>query len=60
MRVLFDHDVPKRLRSLLPGHEVKTSRELGWDTLRNGDLLDAAEANGFDAMVTGDKNISYQ
>lgn len=60
MKVLFDHNVPKRLRSLLPGHLVKTSRELGWDTLRNGDLLNAAETNGFEAMVTGDKNMSFQ
>ena len=60
MRVLFDHNVPKRLRSLLAGHEVITSRELGWDTLRNGGLLNAAETNGFEAMVTGDKNMSYQ
>ncbi len=58
--MLFDHDVPKRLRSLLPGHEVITSRELGWDTLRNGDLLNAAETSGFEAMVTGDKNMIYQ
>lgn len=60
MKVLFDHNVPKRLRSLLPGHEVATSRELGWDLLRNGDLLNAAETNGFEAMVSGDKNMSYQ
>ncbi len=60
MKVLFDHNVPKKLRTLLPGHAVSTSRELGWDTLRNGDLLTAAEANGFEVMVTADKNISYQ
>ena len=60
MRVLFDHNVPKKLRQLLPGHTVSTSRELGWDTLKNGDLLEASEANGFAVMVTGDKNLSYQ
>lgn len=60
MKVLFDHNVPKKLRTLLPRHAVSTSRELGWDTLRNGDLLTAAEANGFEVMVTGDKNIGYQ
>ena len=60
MRVLFDHNVPKRLRSLLFGHEVTTARELGWDALKNGDLLSAAETEGFAVMVTGDKNMSYQ
>jgi hypothetical protein len=28
--------------------------------LRNGDLLDAAEAAGFELLVTPDKNIRYQ
>lgn len=60
MRILFDHNVPKKLRALLRGHYVSTSREMGWDTLKNGDLMSVAEANGFEAMVTGDKSISYQ
>jgi predicted nuclease of predicted toxin-antitoxin system len=58
--VLFDHNIPKKLRSLLPGQQVVTSRELAWDALKNGELLSAAEANGFEFMVTGDKNMSYQ
>jgi hypothetical protein len=32
----------------------------GWDTLRNGELLDAAEAAGFEVFVTTDRNIRYQ
>lgn len=60
MKVLFDHNVPKKLRSLLPGHSVLTSRELGWDEFKNGDLLAAAEAKGFEVLVTGDKNMRYQ
>ena len=31
-----------------------------WNVLRNGDLLKAAEDHGFDVMITGDKNMSYQ
>ncbi len=31
-----------------------------WNALKNGELLNAAEEHGFDAMVTGDKNMSYQ
>lgn len=60
MKVLFDHNVPKKLRTLLSGHEISTAQELGWDTLQNGDLLQAAEDHGFDAMLSGDKNMSYQ
>ena len=33
---------------------------MGWSTLTNGDLLAAAEAAGFDAMTTADRNIRYQ
>lgn len=60
MKVLFDHNVPKRLRTLLPGHTVSTSREMRWNALKNGELLKAAEEYGFDAMITGDKNLGYQ
>lgn len=60
MKVIFDHNVPRKLRTLLPGHGIITSRELGWDALKNGELLAAAEMDGFEAMVTGDKNLSYQ
>jgi hypothetical protein len=41
-------------------HSVEEARQRGWDTLRNGELLDAAEAAGFDVFVTTDRNIPYQ
>lgn len=31
-----------------------------WETLENGELLKAAEAAGFDVLLTPDKNIRYQ
>ncbi len=34
--------------------------ERGWERLVNGALLDAAEAAGFEVLVTADKNIRYQ
>jgi hypothetical protein len=60
MRVLLDTGVPRAIASALHGHTVRESRELGWDELKNGDLLDAAEAAGFEVFVTTDKNIRYQ
>jgi len=60
VRVFLDHNVPKRLRRLLPGHEVRTAYELSWEELTNGQLLNAVEAAGFAVFVTGDKNLSYQ
>ena len=60
MRVLLDHSVPRGLRTVLAGVEVRHAFEMGWHELRNGDLLRAAEQDGFDVLVTSDKNIRHQ
>lgn len=60
MKIILDHNVPKRLRGALPDHAVKTAKEMGWAELENGDLLRAAEADSFDLMITCDQNLSYQ
>jgi hypothetical protein len=33
---------------------------MGWARLTNGDLLNAAEAENFDVMITADQNLAYQ
>jgi hypothetical protein len=60
MRVLFDQATPVPIRPYLEGHTVSTAFREGWDKLRNGELLAAAEDAGFDVFVTTDKNIRYQ
>ena len=60
MRVLFDNGTPRGVASALAGHTVEEARSHGWDTLQNGELLDAAEAAGFDVLLTTDRNIRYQ
>ena len=60
MRVLFDQATPVPVRSHLEGHEARTAAQEGWDTLKNGELLAAAESAGFDVLLTTDKNIRYQ
>jgi hypothetical protein len=60
MRILFDHSTPAPLRYALRDHVVVEAIERGWERLANGALLDAAEAAGFDLLVTADKNIYYQ
>jgi hypothetical protein len=59
-RVLLDHNVPEGVRGLLPGHNVALTREKGWSQLANGALLTAAERDGFEVFVTGDRNIRFQ
>ena len=60
MRILFDQGTPAPLRQFLQDHEVATAFERGWSTLENGDLLSAAEGEGFHILVTTDTNLKYQ
>lgn len=60
MKVLLDHSIPVQLQPMLPEHDVIAARHLAWDTLRNGDLLRAAEDAEFAAMITADQNIFYR
>ena len=60
MLVLFDQATPVPIRPYLEGHIVRTAAQQGWDRLRNGDLLTAAEEAGFDLLLTTDKNMRYQ
>jgi len=60
MLVLFDQGTPVPIRKFLKGHVVQTTAQREWDKLKNGDLLKAAEAAGFEVFLTPDKNIRYQ
>jgi len=43
----------------IAGHSVKTARQMGWTTIKNGELLDPASEQ-FDVFVTVDRNLSFQ
>jgi predicted nuclease of predicted toxin-antitoxin system len=60
VRVLFDQGTPVPLRKHLAAHQVTTTFELGWNNLKNGELLQKAEENGFSVLVTTDQNLRYQ
>jgi len=60
MQVLFDQGALVPLRSFLSDHEVTTAYERGWSNLRNGELLQEAESDGFEVFVTTDQNRQYQ
>lgn len=59
-RVLLDHCVPRQFGSLLVGCDVTTAAARGWAELKNGELLDAAQAAGFEVLITADKNLQHQ
>ncbi|MFN0076680.1 MAG: DUF5615 family PIN-like protein [Prosthecobacter sp.] len=59
MRVLIDECLPRPLKSRLTGHDYRTVQEMGWDGVKNGQLLLLAEQD-FEVFLTGDKNLRYQ
>ena len=60
MRILLDENIPRGLRRILQGHDVRTASEMGWASIANGQLLDEAEKAGFEALVTSDQNFVFQ
>jgi hypothetical protein len=56
---LLDECVDWRLSRHLIGHDVKTARQMGWSTIKNGELL-ALASGQFDVFVTVDRNLSFQ
>jgi len=59
MKILLDECVPWPMHRLLPGHECTTAQRCGWQSVKNGDLLRAAEGR-FDLFITSDQGIRYQ
>ena len=59
MRILLDECIDRRLAKDIVGHEVKTVPQMGWATIKNGELLALAEQQ-FDVFVTVDRNLSFQ
>ena len=39
---------------------VDTAKERGWDRLGNGDLLDVANSEGYELLVTTDQSMRFQ
>src|SRR6202044_2737633 len=61
MLVLFDNGTPRSLaRYLIDRHTITEARARGWERLENGALLTAAEAAGFEVILTTDRNLRYQ
>ena len=48
------------LRGHVKDHIVETLREKGWPAKDNGILLDFAERDGYEILVTKDQNLGFQ
>lgn len=59
--MLFDEDLDYRLaRSFPTSFDVYSAQWTGWSGMSNGDLLRTAAAEGFDVLVTADRNMRHQ
>ncbi len=60
MKILLDECVTKHLKPYLANFEVKTVREMQWSGIKNGKLMALCVENGFDVLLTIDKNLRHQ
>lgn len=60
MRLLLDENLPNRLKLDFEDHEIFSIREMGWNGIKNGELMKLLIENKFDALLTFDKNLQYQ
>jgi hypothetical protein len=58
-RVLFDENMPRKLRRDLAEFHVRTAQEQGWSAFKNGELLKRC-SEAFDVLVTIDQSMRYQ
>jgi glutamate racemase len=60
VKILFDQGTPVPLRKHLAEHDLSTAFEKSWSHLKNGELLQQAEEEDFEVLVTTDQNLRYQ
>ncbi|CAN5483032.1 hypothetical protein BH11BAC1_BH11BAC1_09200 [soil metagenome] len=60
MKILLDECLPRRIKLSLANYETKTVAEMGWNSLRNGQLMKVAIEQGFGILLTIDKNLEFQ
>lgn len=60
MKVLLDEMLPIGVTDLIPGQMVATVKAAGYAGLSNGELIRRATADGYDVLVTADRNLPAQ
>jgi len=60
MKILLDHCLNWRLKRSFPLHDVLSAGEMGWERLTNGNLLATAAHEGFEILLTVDRNMVHQ
>lgn len=61
MKILIDENLPLKLKRIFgKNHKVLSVRDMGWHGKKNGELLGLMTLDGFEALVTMDKNLPNQ
>jgi hypothetical protein len=61
MKILLDENIDVRTKLLFPtGIEVYTVKDMGWNGIKNGELIQLLSQSNFDYWIVVDKNIPYQ
>lgn len=61
-KLLLDENLPHPLKAVFNSDEfdVATVHDLGWATLKNGNLLSAMSEVGIEYLLTADKSLQFQ
>ena len=56
-KVLLDENLPLKLKFRL---KDVCENDKAWNALESGDLINAMQDDGFDYLITSDRNLQYQ
>ena len=61
IKILIDENLPQKLKYRFgEGFQVLTVNDMGWTSMKNGELMKQIDNEKFDYLLTGDRNIEYQ
>lgn len=60
MKLLLDENLPKKLKLDFFEYDIYTVTDRNWNGKKNGELLQLMQTEGFEVLITFDKNIQHQ
>jgi predicted nuclease of predicted toxin-antitoxin system len=60
MKILLDENVNHKLFFDFKEHQIETVDSMRWKGKTNGELLGLMTFNGFEVLITHDKNLKHQ
>ena len=60
MHIYQDNCLPVNLQKAMPALDITSAKDMGFEDLQNGRLLDKVVSEGFEVFFTSDRNIMYQ